>query len=97
MHVYEYEQMRPLPIPVRSHLLGEPGLDDAQQGERRQRTEAVHLDQLPEQTHAQDALQGGDPDEVGQTQALQQKTYTDQHGETVKRLPLGPGEYLNIL
>lgn len=58
------------PLPVRSHLLGEPRLDDPQQGESCQGTEAVHLYQLPDQTHAQDTLQGGDPDEVGQAQTL---------------------------
>lgn len=57
--------------PVRSHLLWEPGLNQAQQGQGCQGTEAVHLDELPDQTHTQYALQGGDPYKVGQTQALE--------------------------
>lgn len=55
---------------MRSHLLREPRLDDAQQSQRCQRAEAVDLDQLPDQTHAEDALQRRDPNEVRQAQTL---------------------------
>lgn len=56
--------------PVRSHLLREPRLDDAQQSQSGQRAEAVDIDQLPDQTHAEDALQRRDPNEVRQAQTL---------------------------
>lgn len=61
--------------PVRSHFLGEPRLDDAQQSESRQCAEAVDLDQLPDQTHAEDALQRRDPNEVGQAQTLWEQSH----------------------
>lgn len=57
-------------LPMRCHLGGEPGLDDAHQSQCCKATEAVHFNQLPDQTHTQYTLQRGDPYKMCQTQTL---------------------------